>query len=637
MKDGCMEKNKFYVTTPIYYVTAKPHLGSLYSTLLADVIARWNKIQQKKVFFLTGTDEHGQKIAQAAQAAGKDPQLFVDNFIPDYKKAWNLYNIQYDTFARTSSDSHIQGAQQLVQKLIDNGHVYKSEYSGMYCTPCETFVVGEAKTCPSCGRETAWLSEETYFFKLSSFADQLLDFYRNNPDFITPKERSHEIISFVESGLHDLSISRTSVPWGVPFPGDTKHTIYVWVEALCIYITAIGYGQKNKSDDFNYWWPANVHVVGKDIIRFHAVYWPAILMAADMPLPKKLLVHGWIKVDKQKMSKSLGNVVDPLALQDTYGTDSIRYYLMRQIPVNQDGDFSIVDVETRIESDLANDLGNLLNRMIILGHKYGVLTIESCVTWSPSALELRDECSNTIIDFSQQMNEYMFHHALARMWHFIHKVNAYFHGKEPWKLAQSDKIAFLEVIAATSHSLYTIALLLWPIMPQKMEELLAALGFAFDTINCVESIELNTWNKTFILHKVAPLFEKPIQNKEENTMQPIQEIQKEESYITIDDVAKVDIRVGTIQACEVVEGSDKLVKMIVNLGEVGMRTILAGIRKSHEPAELVQKRGIFIVNLKPRKMAGHESQGMMLVAQDQNGDAQLLQAPVGVANGIQLR
>src|SRR5579863_171275 len=313
MKEN-METKKFYVTTPIYYVTAKPHLGSLYSTLLEDVIARWNKLQGKEVFFLTGTDEHGQKVAQAAQAAGKDPQAFVDSFIPDYKKAWNVYDLQYDLFIRTTYQFHIHGVQQFIQRLIDNGHVYKSEYSGMYCISCETFVVDGAKSCPSCGRETIWFSEETYFFKLHSFAERLLEFYRANPDFIVPKERFNEVISFVESGLHDLSLSRSSVPWGVPFPGDPKHTVYVWVDALCNYITGIGYGDSAKQELFKNWWPADLQILGKDIIRFHAVYWPALLMAAELPLPKKMLVHGWIKVDKQKMSKSLGNVVDPVHL-----------------------------------------------------------------------------------------------------------------------------------------------------------------------------------------------------------------------------------------------------------------------------------------------------------------------------------
>jgi len=633
------ETKKFYVTTPIYYVTAQPHLGSLYSTLLADTITRWNKLQGNKTFFLTGTDEHGQKIAQAAQKAGKEPKEFIDSFIPDYKKAWKLYGIEYDCFGRTTSDSHIKGAQQLVQKIIDNGYVYRSEYSGMYCTPCETFVVDGAQLCSSCGRETAMMSEETYFFKLSSFADQLLDFYKKNPDFITPKERFNEVISFVKSELHDLSLSRTTVKWGVPFPGDIKHTIYVWVEALCIYITGVGYGDPHKAEQFNQWWPADVQVIGKDIIRFHAVYWPAMLMAAEMPLPKKLLVHGWIKVDKQKMSKSLGNVVDPLVLQKKYGAEPIRYYLLRQIPVNQDGDFSIADVEARIESDLAIDLGNLLNRMVALAHKYDLLTVKPIEIWSESSLELRDQSFTMIEDFSSHMDDYMFHLALARLWKFIHTTNAYFHGQEPWKLAKSNPTMFLEVISATCHSLRVIALLLWPVMPKKMEELLASIGLAFVLEeHTLENLQLNIWNKSFLLHKIPTLFDKPVQaNKEESTVQQPVKIIKEEAYITIDDVVKVELLIGTIDACEEVVGSDKLVKMTVNLGERGLRIILAGIKKSHTPDELVGKRGVFIANLKPRKMAGHESHGMMLVAEDEDGKVQLMQAPAGVANGVRLR
>lgn len=319
-----MKKNSFYVTTPIYYVTAKPHLGSLYATLLADTVARWNKLCGADVFFLTGTDEHGQKIAQAAAAVKQDPKDFVDSFIPDYKKAWDLYDIQYDKFIRTTDDYHIKGAQAFVTTLLDKGYIYKSVYKGWYCTPCETFVVeigpeeepaAKGPQCPSCGRDTHIVSEETYFFKLSAFGDKLLAFYKENPDFIMPKERAHEVTSFVESGLKDLSISRTTVKWGVPFPNDPSHTIYVWVEALSNYLTGIGYGDPHKTKEFNYRWPADVQVLGKDIVRFHAVYWPAMLMAAELPLPKKLLVHGWIKVDKQKMSKSLGNVVDPIELQ----------------------------------------------------------------------------------------------------------------------------------------------------------------------------------------------------------------------------------------------------------------------------------------------------------------------------------
>ncbi len=654
------QKKSFYVTTPIYYVTAKPHLGSLYATLLADIIARWNKLQGADVFFLTGTDEHGQKIAQAAELAKKEPKEFVDSFIADYKNAWHLYEIEYDKFIRTTDDYHIKGAQALVTTLLEKGHIYKSVYKGWYCTPCETFVTEidendqthKGPQCPSCGRDTHIVSEETYFFRLSAFTDKLLTFYKENPDFIVPKERFHEVTSFVASGLKDLSISRTTVKWGVPFPHDPLHTIYVWVEALSNYITGIGYANPEKIKEFQYRWPANVQVLGKDIIRFHAVYWPAMLMAAELPLPKQLLVHGWIKVDKQKMSKSLGNVVDPIELQKKYGAEQIRYYLLRQIPVNQDGDFSIADVEKRIEDDLANDLGNLLNRMVALAEKHDAMIIAPCSPLSKAALEIRDESWNVIQDFSLHMNEYMFHHALARLWKFIHMTNAYFHGQEPWKMAKTDRGAFIEVLSVTCHSLHAIAILLWPVMPNKMQELLDSLGieFKYDQ-HTFENLELNSWNKHFTLKKIPTLFEKPTSAKamadmfavvEEQPMneKPIQAVAAEHqqsNFITIDDVVKVELLTGTIEACVEVAGSDKLLQMTVDLGAHGKRTILAGIKKSYAPADLVGKRGLFIANLKPRKMAGAESHGMMLVAEDETGKPQLVQFPLSVGNGVRLK
>lgn len=517
-------KNTFYVTTPIYYVTAQPHLGSLYSTLLADVVSRWEKLAGKELFFLTGTDEHGQKIAQAAQKAGKEPKEFVDNFVPSYKEVWRMYEVDYNYFIRTTDESHKTGAQQFIQELLDSGAIYTGLYEGWYCTPCETFITQEGATkikkapsCPSCQRETSYISEKTYFFKLSAYQDKLLQFYRDNPNFIAPKERLNEVIRFVESGLKDLSISRTAVSWGVPFPHDPTHTIYVWVEALCNYVTAIGYGDPAKKNQFHHWWPANLHVIGKDIVRFHAVYWPALLMAAKLALPKQILVHGWIKVNKKKMSKSLGNVVDPVLLYDAYGPEPVRYFLLRQIPINQDGNFNIEDLENRISVDLANDLGNLLQRMAMLAKKYNIVTISPPKKWSKESLTLYEKSLKTIKDVSHFMHLYLFHLAFSRLWEFIKQVNIYFNDQKPWKLASSNKDQFVEVLAATCHSLYVIGILLWPVMPDKMATLLASLGITFkiESTN-LKNIEMDTWNKQFTIKNIPPLFKKPIKEKTKN-------------------------------------------------------------------------------------------------------------------------
>lgn len=636
-------KNKFYVTTPIYYVTAKPHLGSLYSTLIADVLARWHKLKGEKVFFLTGTDEHGQKVEQAAHKAGKDPKSFVDSFIPAYQSAWQTYNIDYNKFIRTTDHSHVIGAQHFVQSLLDKGDIYKDSYAGWYCTPCETFVTAkemekdqQQPPCPSCGRATAKVAEETYFFRLSAYQDRLLKFYVDNPNFVMPKERLHEITSFVESGLKDLSISRTTVAWGIPFPDDVEHRIYVWVEALCNYITGVGYGQPGTQDNFDFWWPADVQVLGKDIIRFHGVYWIALLMAADLPLPKQMLVHGWIKINEQKMSKSLGNVVDPIVLQETYGVDPVRYYLMRYIPINQDGEFSIESLERAIEKDLANDLGNLLNRMLILAEKNKMYTVQASVIWEQSAIDLRDEGLNMVADVLNYMEECMFHMALARIWKFVHQVNVYFHANEPWKLAQSDMKLFEQVLSATCHSLRMISLLLWPVMPKKMEELLMALGVSVDFNACIlQELTQDGWHQKFVLLKTPALFHKPEPKK--IMEQPAAVAQEEQTYITIEDLIKVELVVGTIVQCEIVEKSEKLLKMQVDLGDKGTRQILAGIRQSYAPEELIGRQGLFVINLKPRKMAGLESQGMMLIAQDATGKPQLMDPAQLVPNGTRLQ
>lgn len=641
-----MSQNKFYVTTPIYYVTAKPHLGSLYSTLLADVLARWNTIQGKDSFFLTGTDEHGQKVAEAAQKAGKNPQEFVDSFIPAYKHAWDAYDIAYTNFIRTTDSYHVKAVQNWLRELKKTGDVYKSQYEGWYCTPCETFVTpkdgpeldaNEGPLCTSCGRPTSAVAEETYFFKLSAYQDKLLKFYKDNPDFITPKERMNEVTSFVESGLKDLSISRTTVKWGIPFPNDDQHVAYVWADALNNYITGVGYGQSGKEKEFKKWWPADVHVLGKDIVRFHAVYWPAFLMASDLKLPKRLLVHGWIRVDKQKMSKSLGNVIDPLVLEKQYGADAVRYYLVRQIAITHDGEFSIQDLEKKIETDLANDLGNLLNRMVMLAEKNGVVDVAGRTVWSEAAIDLRDECFNMIEDFEGYMDDCLFHMALGRVWKFISQVNTYFHTQEPWKLAKGDdQDAFGQVLSATCHSLRAVAYLLWPVMPKKMEALLGSLGKSLDiTTDTLENLELGAWRESFMLKKIDPLFTKPEPQIEPAKAQPVPEVPQ--NYIKIDDVAKVELIVGTIEQCESVEKSEKLLKMQVNLGDHGIRQVLSGIRKHYAPEDLIGKQGIFVANLKPRKMMGMESQGMMLLADDADGGLKMATVAGAVPNGARLK
>ncbi len=633
-----MEKNHFYVTTPIYYGTAKPHLGSLYSTLIADVIDRWHRLKGEDTYFLTGTDEHGQKILQAAQKANMSPKKFVDSFIAAYQEAWNTYSIDYDQFIRTTDPHHIKGVQDLIKKLLDQGDIYKGTYKGWYCTPCETFIT-EARegstACPSCGRPTDEVAEESYFFKLSAYEDKLLKFYNDNPQFIVPHERANEVLSFVQAGLKDLSISRTTISWGVPFPNDPEHVVYVWVDALCNYITAIGYGDSKRKAELARWWPANVQVLGKDIIRFHAVYWPAMLMAAGLEAPKQLLVHGWIKVNAQKMSKSLGNVVDPMELAQTYGAEQIRYYLIRHIAVNQDGDFNIVDLEQTINADLANSLGNLLNRMVSVAHKREVHTIAPIKKWSPTSLALRDAADKTVEEYENHMAAHEFHLALARLWKFIHEVNRYFHDQEPWKVKEHEQ--FVEIMSATCHSLRTIAVLLWPILPGKMSELLASIGHDFDVQkDSLKSLELSTWHEAFTLKKIDLLFKK-IEPQEPMVSEQEQKQDVLDTSISIDDLMKVEMRVGEIKEAESVPQSDKLIKMQVDFGEHGKRQILAGIRKSILPEDLVGKKTVFAFNLKPRKMMGMESQGMLLVAKDAADKVHLTLIDGDVPNGTRLQ
>lgn len=632
-------KNKFYVTTPIYYVTAKPHLGSLYSTLLADIAARWNKLKGKKTFFLTGTDEHGQKIADAAKKVGLPPKEFIDGFIDSYKNLWHSYQLDYNYFIRTTENFHAKAVQHWIEYVQKKGDIYKSVYSGWYCVSDETYLPEtdlQNPPCPSCGRTSIFVSESSYFFKLSKYQDALLEFYESNPDFITPAERLNEVISFVKSGLKDLAISRTTVKWGIPFPGDPEHVVYVWADALNNYISAVGYGQPQKKAEFDFWWPADLQILGKDIVRFHAVFWPAFLMAADLEMPKRLLVHGWIKVNQEKMSKSLGNVIDPNDLLKHYGNEPVRYYLARHMSIAQDSEFSIHDLEEKINADLVNDLGNLLNRAITLSLKNDLQDLAAPAKWSPDALELKKQFLQMLELFISDMDNCFYNRALSHLWRFINLANSYFQHQEPWKNS-IDKEKFNEIIAATCNALYISAILLEPIMPSKMVELLDALGTKIDkNIDQLAALQNYNWDQKFKLKKIEPLFTKiEIKKMEEPKIEKAD--MTDTKFINIEQFLNVELVAGTIAECSEIPESEKLLKLNVDFGPLGQRIILSGIKKFYKPDELVGKQAVFVFNLAPRKMINYESHGMLLTAADQNGKPEIIMPANPVINGTKLK
>jgi methionyl-tRNA synthetase len=626
-----MANRKFYCTTPIYYVNAKPHIGTLYSTLIADVATRWNKVRGRETFFLTGTDEHGQKIAQKADELDKDPRSFVDSMIPPFKEVWSRYGFDYSHFIRTTDQSHIVAVQELLQQLIDQGDIYKSAYTGKYCTPCETFLTEEQALnrdgkilCPSCERLVSDVEEESYFFRLSAYEDQLLEFYENNPRFILPKERLNEVRGFVKQGLHDLSISRKTVKWGIPFPSDPTHTVYVWGDALTNYISAVGFGDDSRNSDFSKWWPADLHVMAKDIVRFHAVYWPAFLMAAGLPLPKKMLVHGYILMDDAKMSKSKGNVLDPIHLADTYGTDAVRYYLMRHISTSQDGNFSQELLEKTINADLANSLGNLLNRVVSLAHANNYTSVRVPAALEAPSVVLKEKARESVIAFVDEMEHHNYHMALAILWRFVADVNAYLHTQEPWRIVKENREYFEEIIAVACHALYQIGILIWPVMPVKAEELLQALGVNVQPEvghDYTDMLRKGPWEtKSFSLGpkpsalftRIEPAVAVKSVDKPEATA-PV-----ESKTATIDDFLKIKIAVGKILKCDAVPKSEKLLRFDVSFGSYN-RQILSGIAQFYRPEELEGKKALFVTNFPPRKMMGLASQGMLLSSKSSDG------------------
>lgn len=615
----------FYITTPIYYVNDIPHIGHAYTTIIADTISRFKKLTGYDVFFLTGTDEHGQKVEKAAKEKGLTPIELADQMVVRYKDLWKALNIANDSFIRTTQSFHEKGVQKIFQKLKDKGDIYKGIYKGWYCDSTEHFLAedvpleeGGYKICPECNTKAFIVSEECYFFKLSAYQKPLLDFYGKNPAFVRPQSRMNEVVSFVKQELKDLSITRTTVEWGIPVPDDSKHTIYVWFDALHNYLTGIGYDW--DLSHFQKYWPATVHLIGKDILRFHAIFWPAFLLAADFPLPQTVFGHGWWLKDKTKMSKSKGNVLDPHIILKTFGADPLRYFLLREIPIGLDGNFSHEGFIHRVNSDLANDLGNLVQRTLTMIQSFFNGEIEETDKEGKEDKKLRLEFETTKKKTLKLYEDYAINKALEEIWSYINSVNKYLAVNVPWKLSKdkSKRKKLGRILYQAAAALRTIAFFLFPVMPESSEKIWNFLGEE-KPIGEESFRELKFENLKLgqIIKKPEPIFPrialKDFLKEEETRAAPARKEEKME-YISFDEFKKMDLRVGEILNAEKVEGTTKLLKLEVDIG-VEKRTMVAGIADVYSPEDLTGKKITVIVNLKPAVIRGIESQGMLLAAE----------------------